>query len=100
LVASLFGMIQVGRTLWTLNALHYSVEEAARCASINTVTCGTASQVQGFAAQRSGAGFASSIFTVSTASCGNQVSATYPMQLSIPFMTQAVTLTARSCYPA
>lgn len=95
----LLGTIEFGRAYWTWNALTYSVEEAARCASINTVTCGTAAQIEAFAAGRSGAVFSSSIFTASTPSCGNQVSASYPMSLYIPFASYAITLTAQSCYP-
>jgi Flp pilus assembly protein TadG len=93
------GTIEFGRAYWTWNALTYSVEEAARCASINTVTCGSAAQIETFAAGRSGAVFRSSIFTATTASCGNQVSASYPMSLYIPFASYAITLTAQSCYP-
>jgi Flp pilus assembly protein TadG len=99
LLLFLFGIIEVGRMLWTMNALHYSVEEAARCASINATTCGSAGKVQAFAAARSGGSFASSVFTASTVGCGNQVSASYPMRLNIPFTSYAVTLTAQSCYP-
>jgi len=99
LLLFLLGIVEVGRMLWTMNALHYSVEEAARCASINTTACGTAGKIQAFAAARSGGTFASSVFTASTAGCGSQVSASYPMRLNIPFTSYAVTLTARSCYP-
>jgi Flp pilus assembly protein TadG len=99
LLLFVFGIIEVGRMLWTMNALHYSVEEAARCASINATTCGSAGKVQAFAVARSGGSFASSVFTASTISCGNQVSASYPMRLNIPFTNYAVTLTAQSCYP-
>ncbi len=99
LLLFVFGIVEVGRMLWTMNALHYSVEEAARCASINATTCGSAGKVQAFAAARSGGSFASSVFTASTVSCGNQVSANYPMRLNIPFANYAVTLTAQSCYP-
>jgi Flp pilus assembly protein TadG len=95
----LFGGIETGRMLWTLNALHYSVQEAARCASINATTCATAGQIAAFAAARSGATLVSSVFTASIAGCGNQVSASYPMQLSIPFVDYSITLTAQSCYP-
>ena len=77
----------------------YSVEEASRCASINATACGSAGKVQAFAAARSGGSFASSVFTASTVGCGNQVSASYPMRLNIPFTSYAVTLTAQSCYP-
>jgi Flp pilus assembly protein TadG len=95
----LIGTIEVGRMLWMVNALHYSVQEAARCASINTTTCGTSSQIKDFAASRSGAGLSSSVFTAAVATCGNQVSANYPMPLNIPFFSSSITLTARSCYP-
>lgn len=99
LLLLLLGIMEIGRMLWTTNALHYSVEEAARCASINAATCGTSSKVQAFAAARSGGSFASSVFSASTASCGNRVSASYPMRLNIPFTSYSVTLTAQSCYP-
>ena len=99
LLVLVFGVIEIGRMLWAMNALHYSVEEAARCASINAATCGTVSKVQAFAAARSGGNFSGAVFTASAASCGNRVSASYPMRLNIPFATYAVTLSAQSCYP-
>jgi Flp pilus assembly protein TadG len=95
----LLGGIELGRMLWTLNAMHYSVQEAARCASINTTTCATPGQIATFAANRSGATLASSIFTATIAGCGNKVSAFYPMALNIPFVNYSITLTAQSCYP-
>src|SRR5712691_3407992 len=99
LLLFLFGIMEGGRMLWTLNALHYSVQEAARCASINTTACGSASQIQTFAAGRAGAGFAPSVFTAAVAGCGNRVSASYTMPLNIPFVTHSISLTAQSCYP-
>jgi Flp pilus assembly protein TadG len=99
LLLFLFGIMECSRALWTQNALHYSVEEAARCASNNPTTCGSASQTAAFAAGRSGAGFATSVFTVTSASCGNNVSASYPMQLNIPFGNYSITLTAQACFP-
>lgn len=95
----LLGIIEMGRLLWTQNALNYSVAEAARCAVVDTTQCASSSQIANFAAGRSGLPFAASIFTVTTASCGSQVSATYPIPLYIPFMSLAITLTAQSCYP-
>jgi hypothetical protein len=38
--------------------------------------------------------------TIPTPSCGNQVSANYPMALMVPFLTLSVTLTAQACYPS
>jgi Flp pilus assembly protein TadG len=99
LLLFILGIVEGGRLMWTANALHYSVQEAARCASINTTTCGSATQIQSFAAGRSGAGFASSVFTATVASCGNRVSASYTMPLNIPFMSHSISLSAQSCYP-
>jgi Flp pilus assembly protein TadG len=99
LIALIFGVAEGGHLLWTVNALHYSVQEAARCASVDTSTCGSASQIQSFAAGRSGAGFPSSAFTATVTSCGNRVSANYTMPLNIPFMPSSISLSAQSCYP-
>jgi Flp pilus assembly protein TadG len=99
LILFIFAVAEGGHLLWTVSALHYSVQEAARCASINKTSCGSATQIQSFAAGRSGAGFASSVFTASVAACGNQVSASYSMPLNIPFMPHSISLSARSCYP-
>ena len=95
----LFGIMEGGRLLWTVNALHYSVQEAARCASVNTVACGSSDQIKSFAAGRSGAQFASSVFTASVTGCGHLVSASYTMPLNIPFMSHSISLSAQSCYP-
>jgi len=100
LLAFILGIMEIGRALWIQNALSYSVAEAARCASVTPTVCGTTAQTQSYAADRSGSGIASSVFTVSAAACGKQVSATYPMALTIPFMDLSVNLTAQSCYPS
>lgn len=98
LLMFILGLLQAGILLWTQNALYYSVQTAARCASNDTSICGTTSQIQSYAAAASGGSFSASVFTVSTPSCGNQVTASYPASLLFPF-TSSVTLTAQSCYP-
>jgi Flp pilus assembly protein TadG len=95
----LFGIIEVGRAVWTQSALNYSVDQAARCASIDVNNCGSASAVQAYAAAASGARFSSAVFNASTATCGNVVTANYPIRLNIPFVTYSLTLTAKSCFP-
>jgi len=92
------GAIEVGRVMFIQSALHYSVEEAARCASANGA-CGTSGQITSFAAARSGAGIPASAFTAALSTCGNLVTANYPVKLFIPFMNVTVTLTAKSCFP-
>src|SRR5215469_2459794 len=63
LLMFVFGIAEGGRLLWNVNALNYSVQEAARCATVNKNTCGTTTQIETFAAGRSGASFAASVFT-------------------------------------
>jgi Flp pilus assembly protein TadG len=99
LLLLVLGIAEGGRLLWTVNALHYSVQEAARCASIDATNCHSATQIQNFAAGRSGAGFASSVFTAAVVACGNRVTASYSMPLNIPFMSHSISLSAQSCYP-
>ncbi|MGH7126521.1 MAG: TadE/TadG family type IV pilus assembly protein [Stellaceae bacterium] len=99
LILLIVGTMEVGRLLWYQNALNYSVEEAARCATVDVNNCNTTDQVKSYAAGRSAAGFASSVFSLSSPACGNQVAASYPMSLSIPLVPVSLTLTAQSCYP-
>ena len=99
LLAISLGIMEFGRLMWTKSALNYAVEEAARCAAINTSTCGTQAQVQSYAASHAGQTFAVSVFTLSTLACGTQVSATYPFQFVVPLVDYSVTLQASYCYP-
>lgn len=99
LLSVMLGIMEFGRLMWTANALHYSVEQAARCAAIDATTCGTAAQVQTFAAGLAGSGFATTNFTVTTPACGVLVVGNYTYTVAVPLFTQAVALTAQSCYP-
>jgi len=97
LLLLILGTMEVGRTLWYQNALNYSVEEAARCASIDVNNCNTSDQIKTYAAARSGAGFAKATFSASTAACGNLISASYPISIGVADLS--ITLKAQSCYP-
>jgi hypothetical protein len=101
LLLFIFGIMEVGRVIWLQNALNYSVVQAARCISNNPSQCGSASQTQSFAASQAGAGFDTSVFSVTSPlpACGNQVTASYPVVLEIPYMNLSATLTSQACYP-
>jgi Flp pilus assembly protein TadG len=93
----IFGIIQVGYTLWVQNALDYSVATASRCASLNGASCNSGN-VTTYAANQSGAYLDSSAFTYTrTAACGCQVTASYSMSLGIPWTSLSVTLASNSC---
>ena len=101
LMTILFGIFEFGRALWVQGVLDYAVEQAARCATVNATTCGTASAIRTFASQQtSPLNLATGIFTVSTPSCGNQVAASYPFTfMATGLFTYNITLTSTSCYP-
>jgi Flp pilus assembly protein TadG len=100
LLLAMLGIIEFGRVLWAQNALHYAVEDAARCASIDTTTCNSTSATQNFAATASGTTFAPSVFTVSSQPCGNQVSASYPFPFLTSLVSYNLTLSAQACFPS
>ena len=100
-LALIVGVMEVGRILWIQNTLQQAVERAARCATVNASSCGSASAVQQFAAtQAAGIGVPASAFTATTPACGNQVRAS----MSYAYMTSllpmpALTLSAQACFP-
>jgi Flp pilus assembly protein TadG len=106
LMLFIFGIIQVGNTLWLQNALDYSTAVAARCASLtgpytsgggNTST--TCTTVTSYAANQSGSTLASADFVYdSAAGCGCQVTGSHFMALDIPWTNLSVTLTSQACY--
>jgi Flp pilus assembly protein TadG len=97
-----FGIIDIARVLWTLGSLHYAAEAAARCASVNSTTCGTASAIQTYALNRyygESLG-ASNPFTYSATGCGNTVTASYNYSLTIPLAgSYTIPLNATACFP-
>ncbi len=108
LLLFMLGLVEVGRLYWTYSTLSRATEAAARCGAINTTTCATTTQIQDYAVtQAYGLTVDSSVFTASTASCGVQVSASYPFTLMIPWLTvgtasgafNIITLSSTACYP-
>ena len=107
LIGFLFGIYEVGLAIWTQGLLDFAVEQAARCAAVNSTICGTASATETYAAtQTAPLGLASSTFTASTASCGSQVTASYDFVFIGRFpikgnalLPNSVTLTSTSCFP-
>jgi Flp pilus assembly protein TadG len=100
LILLLLAIIEGGKMLWMQNALQYAVERAARCAVVDTTTCGTPDEVQSYAASlMSGTNLSASVFTSISSACGQQVSASlaYTPILPIPM---SVTLSADSCRPS
>ena len=97
----IFGLLQFGLWIWTQFALEHATAMAARCASINTTTCGSPSQIQTYAAQQAlGLYVSPSIFSYSQPSCGNQVAASYIFPAFAPALgLPSMTLIAQACFP-
>jgi hypothetical protein len=118
LMFTILGVIEFGRVLWTQNALHYAVEQAARCRTIGSCTTDSLAQTYAAAETTSGISFPLSAFAVhSGVACGtgvgNQVIATYTFQFLTSLigfgnvvstggssgLSQSLTLTAQACFP-
>ena len=101
-IALVFAVIESGLALWTQFGLEHGVEVAARCASINTATCSSASTTAAYAANNAfGLSIPQSAFTVSTQTCGFQVDASYNYSYFTKYFgVPTVNLTAKACYPA
>ena len=103
LLLCVLGLIEFARAIWTQTTLDYAVEAAARCAAVDTITCGTVVEIQNYAAARApGLSFAdpTSAFSVTRPSCGVQVTASLPFDFLVPaLLPYSATLSARACFP-
>lgn len=100
LIVFLLGIIDVGRLLWTQTALDRSVLAAARCAAVDTTTCGTTTGIKNYASSEAyGVTINSSAYTVTSGSTEVCVSVAMTFRLIIPWVGNTVNLSANSCYP-
>ena len=108
LIGLLFGIFEFGQAIWTQGILDYAVQQAARCASVNTITCGTSGAIKTYASQQTTPlSLPASVFSATTPSCGNLVSASYtfsfvgtlPLISGTALLPTSITLTSSSCYP-
>ncbi|HXJ03224.1 MAG TPA: TadE family protein [Micropepsaceae bacterium] len=107
LLLFVLGIMDTGRLIWTYTTLNRAAEAAARCAAVDTVTCGTVTATQSYAVtQAYGLNVDTTAFTPSTAACGARVAATYTFQFTIPWIggapygtSNSTALTATACYP-
>jgi Flp pilus assembly protein TadG len=101
LLLLLIGTGEFGRLIWTKSLLDHAVNETARCASVNTTTCGTTDGARSYAVLRSAPlAVTNAIFAVTTATCGSQVTATYPFTFAAPsLLSYSITLVSQACFP-
>jgi hypothetical protein len=102
----LFGIIEVGRAIWTLNEMHYTVQRAARCRAVNSA-CNNLANMRSWIDSNLGPGVPSSSYDFVTCdsggtSNGTKVRGQYTLTLSIPFFAMAPIFQANEtsdCFP-
>jgi Flp pilus assembly protein TadG len=103
-LALLLGIMYGSLAIYAAASMHFAVEGAARCYSVNASQCGSAtttpSPLTVSYAQNHYLGPGSPTFTASTASCGHQVNATLNNVAPSKYMAPLnVTLSATACFP-
>lgn len=94
------GTLELGLLGYMQLALQQGVEAAARCASIDKISCPNTSQIQTYASAKSyGLTPPVSTFTVTTPSCGMMVQASYTPSYLPGFPIPVTTLAAKACFP-
>ncbi|QOZ49056.1 hypothetical protein XH89_33090 [Bradyrhizobium sp. CCBAU 53340] len=97
----IFGIIEAGLMFWTQLGIQHGAEMAARCATVNSTLCPSASAITNYAAQEAfGLTLPAGTFTYSAPTCGNQVSANVAFDFPQILNLSPVTLTARACFPS
>jgi len=91
------GMFSAG-LVFTLAAMHFAVEDGARCASVQTTICTNSSTIVSFA-QSHYNGLVSPTFTYSPSGCGHTVTGTVTYTLDAGLKTFSVPLSTSACYP-
>lgn len=98
LASLLIGGLYAALVVYSAAGLHFAVEDAARCYSVNSTQCSTASATETFA-QSAYKGLSSPAFVASTPTCGHQVAATVTIPLVAVMVNLSVPLSATACFP-
>jgi Flp pilus assembly protein TadG len=104
LVAPVFVGLAVGTfyiclCLFLTGSLHYAVEQAARCASVNTTVCSNSSAIVTYAQNNYFGPGGSPNFTYAVAGCGNSVTASMNYVLDVGLRRFTIPVSATACFP-
>jgi Flp pilus assembly protein TadG len=108
LVIPLFVLLTVGTIgmctmMYMTSALHFAVEDSARCASVKTATCSNQTTTSAYALTKyKGPTITGLTFTLTAAAsgtCGNQVVGAGTYVLRTGLSSISVPVTATGCYP-
>jgi Flp pilus assembly protein TadG len=97
-LALVLGGISVCVLLYSNVSLQDAAEKGARCYSVDSGTCGSASAAQTYA-QGFYHGVGAPTFTASTPACGHQVAAAVTLQIAAVVANLSVPLSGSACFP-
>jgi Flp pilus assembly protein TadG len=95
----LVGTFYLGLSLFLVGSLHFAVEEAARCASVNTGVCTDSTTTVAYAQSHYFGPTASPTFTYAAAACGNSMTATISYVMDVGMTKFTIPVTASACFP-
>jgi Flp pilus assembly protein TadG len=97
--ALIFGIIGVSLMFYANQTLQYAAEDAARCYSVNSATCGTTGATQAYAATRYSGPNIAPVFVATPTGCGHTVAGTANFPLNAVLVSITVPLSATACFP-
>lgn len=92
------GTLYVGLVMYSAAGLHSAVEAAARCYSVSSTQCSTASAAQTYGEGRF-YGISTPTFNASLAACGHLVTASLSIDFNAGLAHWTIPLSASSCFP-
>lgn len=102
LLLFVFGFMHLCLMMYTVTRLHWSAQDAARCASIRTEckTAGVTSSalVEAWALDHYG-GFTQPDYQYSFEACGHKVTGTANYAVTLPFYSHTFALNSAACFP-
>lgn len=98
LVTLVIGTFYLCMALYLVASMHFAVEDGARCASVNSTTCGSATAIVKYTQGRY-FGPNTPTFTYAAAACGNSVSASVTYVANLGVTSVNIPITAKACYP-
>lgn len=93
------GLIYTGLLMFTVGSMHYAVEAAARCASVDTDTCSDAASTENYAKSEYLGGYVTPNFTYAAETCGQSVSADATFVFDLGVTQISIPLSATACFP-
>jgi len=97
--ALIFAIIHLCLLFYANQTLQFATEAAARCYSVDAVTCSTSGAAQSYAAGRYTGPNIGASFAASATGCGHTVTGTGSYALSAVVVSMTVPLSVTACFP-